>query len=221
MNQEPGALRAEIAAYMDTARNRDAGKRRSGRAAEILDIASDLLRSGGFETFSMRRVAERAHLTLAALQHHFPTRAELVREMIEYRMDWYEGALLARLETVPDDPERALMSLVDWLLDDARFAPSASFTVQFWAFAAYDPDAAAMLDEFMSTYRNFLAFLIQRTNVTLERGEALTRAAAISVMIDGTVVLLAPGKPVHPELRDLHETIRSTALHLVRAPASR
>lgn len=188
----------------------------SVRVVEILEAASDLLREGGFEAFSMRRVAERAAMALSALQHHFPTRADLLHEVIEHRLAWYGSALAERLSSLPDDPERLFLGVVDWLLDDIRFEPTASFTVQLWAFAAYDGDARLMLDRFMSRYRGFLAKIMCGLNPSLPELEALTRAAAITVMIDGTALLLAPGKPSHPELLDLHETIRSAALRLAK-----
>ncbi|MFZ3008749.1 MAG: TetR/AcrR family transcriptional regulator [Phenylobacterium sp.] len=188
----------------------------SARGVEILEAASNLLREGGFEAFSMRRVAERADMALSALQHHFPTRADLLRDVIEHRLAWYGAALSERLRSLPDEPERLFLGVVDWLLDDIQFEPTASFTVQFWAFAAYDADAREMLDRFMGRYRVFLAKIMRALNPALTELEALTRSAAISVMIDGSALLLAPGKPAHPELVDLHETIRSSALRLAK-----
>lgn len=196
------------------------GKPASKRVIEILEAASDLLREGGFEAFSMRRVAERSEMALSALQHHFPTRADLVREVIEHRLKWYGAGLADRIMSLPDDPERQFLGVIDWLLDDIRFEPTASFTVQFWAFAAYDADARAMLDRFMSRYRVFLAKIMCALNPGLSEAEGLTRSALISVMIDGSALLLAPDKPQHAELADLHETIRTTALKLAKGPSN-
>ena len=192
----------------------------SPRGVEILEAASDLLRQGGFEAFSMRRVADRADMALSALQHHFPTRADLLREVIEHRLAWYGAALSERIGSLPDEPERLFLGVIDWLLDDIRFEPTASFTVQLWAFAAYDPDARLVLDRFMTRYRVFLAKIMCALNPALDEREALTRSAAISVMIDGSALLLAPGKPAHPELSDLHETIRTAALRLAKGGPS-
>ncbi|MFN3513822.1 MAG: TetR/AcrR family transcriptional regulator [Phenylobacterium sp.] len=192
----------------------------SPRAAEILEAGADLLRKGGFEAFSMRRAAEQVGLTLASLQHHFPTRADLLHAVIEHRLDWYGFHLSERIRTLPDAPERLFLGVLDWLLDDIRSEPTASFTVQFWAFAAYDPDAAKTLDLFMTRYRGFLGLAMRGLNPALSEREALSRAAAISVMIDGSTLLMAPGKPHHPELEDLHETLRAMALRLARTPPS-
>lgn len=206
-------LAAKISALRDPARTRAIG-----RAAEILEKATDLLSEGGFETFSMRRVAERAGLTLAALQYHFPTRADLVREMIEHRVDLYEDEMRERLARLPDDPERVFLGVIDWLLDDCRFEPAASFTVQFWAFAAYDEQGRILLDRYMFHYRALLGLLIRRLNPAVGEAESVARGAVLSVMIDGSVTLVAPGKPEHAELSHLHETFRATALSLAKAP---
>lgn len=212
------SLFRDLSAGVDRLVGRKTLPKPTGRALEILNIASDLLREGGFEAFSMRRVAERSNLTLAALQYYFPTRAALITGMIELRLRWYGEALrdlLAGLDA--NDPTAAFLSVVDWLLDDARYEPSASFTVQFWAFAAYNGEANAMLDRFMLEYRAFLCVLMRRVNPNLSEPEAMTRAAAISAMIDGTLLLVAPGKPFHPEYRDLQATVRSIALHMALA----
>ena len=194
----------------------------AARPLEILEAALAILREGGFETFSMRRVAERSDLSLAAIQYHFATRADLIMAMIELRLQWYAKALSAQLVQYQSRPpkEQFLMA-VDWLLDDVRHEPSSSFAVQLWAFVCFDAHANAALDRFMFAYRAFLATLMLRLNPRMSEREALTRGAAISALIDGTIILVSRGRLVHPEYGDLRATARAMALHQARAaPAS-
>jgi AcrR family transcriptional regulator len=209
--------RAALLTYLEQS---PSAQPRGGSAYRVkfLDAAADLLREGGFEAFSMRRVAERLGLTLAALQHHFPTRAALIREVIEHRLAWYGANLADTLKGLPDEPRALFLGVLTWLLDDIRHEPTASFTVQFWAFAAYDPDANATLDDFMARYRRFLALIMRGLNPALGEAESLTRAAMISVLVDGTSLLVAPGKPAHPEYASLQAAILKTALDITLAP---
>ena len=109
-----------------------------GKALEVLEAASALIRERGFEGFSVRQVAERTGISLAALQYHFATRADLTMAMIEHRLNWYEEELLALLHGLGGHPETAFLKVIDWFLDDAASEGTTSFAVHFWALADYD-----------------------------------------------------------------------------------
>ena len=77
-------------------------------ACEILDAAVALVEEVGAENFSARKVAERSGLKLASVQYYFPTRAALVRAMIEYWIDDYHDRLIAKLTGQSADPAAAM-----------------------------------------------------------------------------------------------------------------
>jgi len=58
-----------------TNRNRDA-------ASKILDVAERLVQTRGFNGFSYADIADRLHITKAAVHHHFPTKAKLGEVLI-------------------------------------------------------------------------------------------------------------------------------------------
>ena len=51
-------------------------------ASKILDVAERLVQTRGFNGFSYADIAERLHITKAALHHHFPTKAQLGEALI-------------------------------------------------------------------------------------------------------------------------------------------
>jgi AcrR family transcriptional regulator len=83
-------------------------RQRSDTRAEIRDTALELFAARGYRATSLREIAERLGITKAALYYHFPSKADLVRELVRPLFDDVE-ALLAAAERdgVPD--RRALL----------------------------------------------------------------------------------------------------------------
>jgi len=57
---------------------RTQAERRAATRTALLDATIDCLAEEGYAKTTTRRIAERAHVTPGALQHHFSTRAELL-----------------------------------------------------------------------------------------------------------------------------------------------
>lgn len=193
-------------------------ERPQGKALQIVEAGIALLCQSGLESFSVRQVAERACISLAALQYHFATRADLVSAMIEHRMRWYEDELLTLLRGLATNPQAALAKVIDWFLDDAASEGTTSFSLHFWALADYDASARATLDRYMRVYREFLALLIRQVNPRISKTESLTRGAILTSLIDGTMPITGYGRPRHAEFRTLRESIRRLALDIAKAP---
>jgi AcrR family transcriptional regulator len=60
------------------ATRRTQAERRAATRTALLDATIDCLAQEGYAQTTTRRIAERAHVTPGALQHHFATRAELL-----------------------------------------------------------------------------------------------------------------------------------------------
>lgn len=73
-------------------------------AERILDIASRLVQSRGFNGFSYADVAAELHVTKASLHYHFATKAELGRRLIER----YEAEFLEALAGIDHKSRSAL-----------------------------------------------------------------------------------------------------------------
>jgi len=62
-------------------------------ASRILDVAERLVQTRGFNGFSYADIAERLHITKAALHHHFPTKAKLGEALIARYASRFMAAL--------------------------------------------------------------------------------------------------------------------------------
>lgn len=209
--QTAADVKTTFLAQLATIRGGEAKPELTSTPLAILDAAMALIREGGADGFSVRRVAERAGLSLAALQYHFPARADLIREMIEHRIDLYHRSLIALLGDLSDDPRTAFLRTVDFALDDAGSAEARSFWPYLWSLSNTDQDACLALDRYMRAYRELFALLIRRLEPHIAEDDALRRGALLSVMIDGTMIIAGEGRPRDPRLVGLGDLVRSTA----------
>lgn len=76
---------------------------RTPRQEELLDIALDLAREVGLGGLTVRRLAERAGFTEAALYRHFPSKGALLLAL----MGRIEGRFLPAVRRIAEDEERA------------------------------------------------------------------------------------------------------------------
>lgn len=76
-------------------------------AARVLDIASRLVQTRGYNGFSYADIAAELQVTKASLHYHFPTKAELGRCLIER----YEARFLAALAAIDRDASGAAEKL--------------------------------------------------------------------------------------------------------------
>ena len=81
---------------MDT-KTRTQAERRATTRRTLLDATIDMLMEAGLRACSLAAVAQRAGMTTGAVQHHFKTKADLMRAVISERLfaqdqsiDWHE-----------------------------------------------------------------------------------------------------------------------------------
>jgi AcrR family transcriptional regulator len=186
-----------------------------GRRGEILDAAEDLLSKEGLTGFSMRRLADRVGIKLASLQHHFQSKGQLMEALIERSEDLYQQDLTRLLHELGDKPEELFVAVIDWMCRENDKGGNLDF--QFWARAAHDPVANAALDCYMASYRELLFELMTAINPKQKPATRWRRAALISTMIEGSLLILGEGRLQHKELNGLAKETRRAALLLAHS----
>lgn len=88
---------------------------RPGKAA-ILRAAVAVMGEDGYEGASMRDMAARAGVSVAALYYHFPSKHDLLREFLDEAYDVTLARIDRRLAPVGDDPGERLDSIVSTLI---------------------------------------------------------------------------------------------------------
>ena len=85
----------------------------------LLDVAQELVQKRGFNGFSFHDIAARVRMRAPSIHHHFPSKAELVRELMgRYRTRF--SALLVEIEAGVPSARRRLERFVDLFLQTFR-----------------------------------------------------------------------------------------------------
>jgi AcrR family transcriptional regulator len=122
----------------------------------VLDSAEQVLLRQGYAGFSTRRVAQEANIALGNLTYHFPTKAELVRALIDRLMAKY----LEYFEEFLSTPGKGVEALVRWLLEEAPDEDAMRLFREIWAMALHDDIVRQSIDDFYDR-------LIERVTETL------------------------------------------------------
>ena len=86
----------------------------SPTAEDILASARSLIIAGGYNGFSYADIAGAVGIRKPSIHHHFPTKLDLVREVVtRYREEAVAG-MAAFADAVPDPVERLRVYLVRW-----------------------------------------------------------------------------------------------------------
>ncbi|MEP2987879.1 MAG: TetR/AcrR family transcriptional regulator [Parasphingorhabdus sp.] len=67
--------------------------KRSEKADEILDIAEEMARKGGYNSFSFREIAKAVGVKSSSVHYHFPTKDELGAAVVQRYTDRFLDAL--------------------------------------------------------------------------------------------------------------------------------
>ena len=123
----------------------DATAKRPGKAA-ILRAAVQVMGEDGYEGASIRDMASRAGVSVAALYYHFPSKHDLLREFLDEAYD----VILARIErriaalTNPVDRLKEVVGTLIWSNLHDGFAQSAAAVVSSEYTRLNPPDRAAI-----------------------------------------------------------------------------
>lgn len=165
------------------------------RQAQLLDAAERVLTTRGNANAALRDFAAEAGVRIGHLQHYFPTRADLIRAVLDRAM----ARSLARLAEAAgpgagDGTERAVTHedtarMLEVLLAEHDDAGCVRLYREIWAIAGGDEPTAVVVRAFYRKYVDVVAELIAcaRTDVSEERRNAL--AEIVVSLLEGSSVV--------------------------------
>ena len=207
----------ELAAAFETLRSAASDPRlERGTRRAILDATEKMIIEGGIERLSMRGIAARVGISLASLQYHFPTRAELFRSFCDFKADGYGNQLADTLTSMSGDPDSALAYLVQFLLEDGLKPSTCALYSQLSALACYDDDARVALERHMALYLKLVGLLVARVAPSLTPALVVDRATAIVSIIEGFPSTVARSKRTGRALRRTVASLTSFAVGIAK-----
>lgn len=174
----------------------------------------------GYSKFSMRGVAASLGISLRTVQHYYPTKRDLLVETVKYTLAHYYHEqfhiLFEKNET--KKPIDKFLIMIDYMLEDVRDPFSIRFFTELWALSLRDIDASIAMDTVYTLHRQNIEQLIAQINPNLSSHRVSHRAAIVTALIEGLMLLLGDGKPDHCELEDIDQEVRKRILDIVTRP---
>ncbi|MGR0161553.1 TetR family transcriptional regulator [Paenarthrobacter nitroguajacolicus] len=164
------------------------------RKAALLDAAEEVLVTKGNANAAMRDFAAAAGVRIGHLQHYFPTRADLIRAVLERSL---ERSLQRLSEEAGLDlgtrangglTREASRRLLKALLHEHSALEDVKMHLEIWALASSDQQAASALRSFYAQYAGHVGGVVRRGKPDLSEPELLGVAAAIVSLFEGAAV---------------------------------
>lgn len=197
----------------------------------ILHAALDILVEEGYRAMSMRRVAARCDMKLGNLTYYYPSREDLVRDLLEAVIRSYETAfdLIARRPGL--SAEERLEGLCRLILDDIRTKKTTRIFPELWALANHDAFVSERVHEMYERPRAFLAQIVREMRPDLTEDQCRTLSLFVSASMEGMTMFAGYEKPFVADMarieniavrsfRDLVRTIRAEDFDTLDAPAA-
>ena len=161
------------------------------RQKDILAATRAVLTDHGYSSFTLRRVAQAAGLSLSHLQYYFPTKDEIVRALFEDVGSDYERAYVEFLARTHSGPEERLGAWIEFLLDDSWDPETRRFFIQLWGLLESEGDTSgSLLREFYEIDIEEISRLIIAARPALSAGEVRQRATLIAGAIEGMMLVV-------------------------------
>ena len=156
----------------------------------LLDAALELVNLRGFAATSIDQILERVGVTKGAFFHHFRSKNELARALIERFAAADEEVLrtnMERAERVSDDPLEQLLLFVGLMIEvaeelDARPDPGCLFATFCWESGLFEPETHRVVADAMLRWRSVLGAKL--------RAAAEARPTAVEIDADALADLL-------------------------------
>lgn len=153
-------------------------------AERALDCLEALAVDKGLDALSMRDVAKRLGISLAALQYHYPVKAKLIEAFITRAVEDYVGQVRDLMASIKDGPR--LPHIVRFTLGENRAAMTRdSVLSMIEGRAQHDEAAAAALHLAMQAYLELVKTVIQEDYPRLSPDDARVAAALIVALLEG------------------------------------
>jgi AcrR family transcriptional regulator len=161
----------------------------------ILRAALGILIEEGLRAMSMRRVAAACNMKLGNLTYYFPTREDLVRELLDAVIRSYEVEFDAILHDPDATPRQRLDEICALILDDITTKKTTRLFPEFWALSNHDPFVLERIQELYVRARAPLVAIIAEINPALSVEQRQTVALFISASMEGMTIFAGHEKP--------------------------
>lgn len=167
---------------------------------QILQAALGLLVDSGYRAMSMRRVAQACDMKLGNLTYYFPTKEDLVRELLDAVISSYEIEFDAIVHETGISAEDRLTEVCILILEDICTKKTTRVFPELWALSNHDPFVLDRVQEMYARARVALEEIIAEINPALPDDERQILALFISGSMEGLTMFAGHDKPFQPQM---------------------
>ncbi|MGG2465992.1 TetR/AcrR family transcriptional regulator [Streptomyces sp. RGM 3693] len=170
------------------------------RRTSLLDAAESVLVAKGNADASLRAIAGEAGVRVGHLQHYFPTRADLIKAVLERALDRSltrlaetTGLRLSREDPsvieVPEGGQAEPARVVAVVLAEQDDPQLVRLYVEVWALAARDDEIAAVVREFYQKYVAHVEAFVQQGRPEWSAEFCRARAETFVALVEGAALM--------------------------------
>ncbi len=181
----------------------------STKRQHVVDTAYSLFNRDGFHATGIDRIIAEADIAKMTMYRHFPSKDELIVEVLEHRARRFERQLDQLAQEVAT-PERKIAKIFDW---HERWFSSPDFHGCLFAHALAEfgdpahPVFQAVLRQKNGLKRRMQAIL----EAVMPPKQAAGAAAALLMLIEGATLMAQMGQPAIDSARKAADTIIASA----------
>jgi AcrR family transcriptional regulator len=150
------------------------------RALECLDA---IARQKGLDDVSMRDVARKVGVSLAALQHHYGTKGALFDAFVRHSVDGYRDRI-ARIAAESDNRTR-LVNILGYVARETLLAARSGVLTMIEARAHHDDASRQAWQRFMRSYLEVMGGIVAAEFPDLPPEDVLPSAALMCAQLEG------------------------------------
>ena len=181
----------------------------SGKRQHVVDTAYALFKQGGFHATGIDRIIAEADIAKMTMYRHFPSKDELIVEVLDYRAGRFDRQL-DRLEQEGITPEQKIGKIFDW---HERWFRSVDFHGCLFAHALAEfGDSGHPVFKAVARQKNGLRSRMQAIlEEVMPPDRAEGAAAALLMLIEGATLMAQMRQPAIGNARKAAAAIIATA----------
>lgn len=180
----------------------------------IINTAKSILALEGYENFTLRKIALRCSVSLAAVQHYFPSKELLLNAVIEHEVVSYDDHW-KRIRKKNGLPKEQLKEFLILILDLHLNKETSGFIFQFWALASTQPQVHFKMQQFYADFLHKLDQALQEQNPHLPIDVINKNSLLIASIIEGTMVFIGGDVRVTDRVKNVRENALELSLSLM------
>ncbi len=198
--------------------DRDGGYAKGYETRElILRTALHILIENGYRAMSMRRIASACGMRLGNLTYHYPTREDLVRELLNAVISSYEVEFGAIVHAPGLSPEERLTRLCSLIIEDIGSKKTTRLFPELWALANHDSFVYERVHELYDRARAPLVEIIAEMRPDLEEAARMDLALFISASMEGLTVFAGYQMPFTQRMPAVERIAVRSFIDIVRS----